>query len=88
MQHATAVDILTRQGLTRDGDSFLVPAGIVVSIYLGHGAQTLILDKVAAIAVHSDTALITTAKKETYGIELADLRAVRVTPDASGPGYR
>ena len=27
MQHATAVEILTRQGLTRDGDTFRAPAG-------------------------------------------------------------
>ena len=88
MQHATAVEILTRQGLTRDGDTFRALAGAVVSIYLAHGAQTLILDRIAAIAVANDTALITTAKKEVYGVELADLRAVRVTPEAGGPGYR
>ncbi|MBK7072715.1 MAG: hypothetical protein IPH44_10470 [Myxococcales bacterium] len=88
MQHATAVEILTRQGLTRDGETFTAPAGAVVSIYLAHGAQTLILDRIASIAIASDTALITTAKKEVYGVELLDVRAVRVTPEAGGPGYR
>ncbi|MEZ4402155.1 MAG: hypothetical protein R3B06_19160 [Kofleriaceae bacterium] len=88
MQHATAIEILTRQGLTRDGDAFHAPAGAVVSIYLAHGAQTLVLDKVTTVVVSADVALITTGRKEVLGVELADIHAVRVVPEAGGPGYR
>ncbi|MBK9033318.1 MAG: hypothetical protein IPL61_18935 [Myxococcales bacterium] len=88
MQHATAIEILTQQGMSRDGDVFHAPASAVVSVYLAYGAQSLILDRVMTVAVSADTALITTHRKEVYGVELADVRAVRVTPEASGPGYR
>ena len=32
--------------------------------------------------------MIETARHEVYGVELLDLRAIRVTPESSGPGYR
>ena len=67
---------------------FHAPAGVVVSAYLAYGSQTLILDRVGTVAITADTAIITTSRKEAYGIELADLRAIRITPEASGPGYR
>jgi hypothetical protein len=88
MQQATAIEILARQGLSRDGEVFVAPAGVVVSVYLANGTQSLVLDRVASIALVGDVALITTARKEVYGVELADVRAVRTTPDTSGPGYR
>lgn len=60
----------------------------IVSVYLANGTQTLILDRVASIAIHADTAMIETSRHEVYGVELLDLRAIRVTPESSGPGYR
>lgn len=88
MQTATAIDILTRQGLSRDGDAFHAPDGAVVSVYVANGSQSLVLDKIASITITGDVALIATARKEVYGIELSDLRAVRVTPESASPGYR
>ena len=88
MQTATAIDILTRQGLRRDGDVFHAPEGAVVSVYVANGSSALVLDKIATITVAGDIALITSSRKEVYGVELSDLRAVRVTPEASSPGYR
>ena len=60
----------------------------VVSVYLANGSQTLILDRVVSIAVLAEVAMIETSRHEVYGVELADLRAIRVTPGASGPGSR
>ncbi|MBP8807171.1 MAG: hypothetical protein KBG48_24175 [Kofleriaceae bacterium] len=88
MQHASAIDILTRHGLRRDGDTWHAPGGAVVSVYLAQGVQSLVLDRIVSISLGTDTAFITTARKEIYGVELADLRAIRVTPEATGPGYR
>lgn len=60
----------------------------MVSVYLAQGVQSLVLDRIVSISLGTDTAFITTARKEVYGVELADLRAIRVTPEATGPGYR
>lgn len=88
MQHASAVDLLTRHQLRRDGDVFHVEPKTVVSVYIANGTSTLILDKVASIAIYAEVAMIETSRHERYGIELVDLRAIRLTPEAIGPGYK
>jgi|GEM_PF-3456190 len=88
MQNASAINVLTRHKLRRDGDKFYAEPKTVVSVYLANGTQTLILDRIVSVEIHGDVAMIETARHELYGVELADLRAVRVTPESSGPGYR
>ncbi len=88
MQNASAVALLTRHRLRRDGDVFHAEPKSIVSVYLANGTQTLILDRVASITLLGEVAMIETARHEVYGVELADLRAIRVTPESSGPGYR
>jgi hypothetical protein len=88
MLHGNAVDLLTRHGLRRDGDVFHAQPQTIVSIYLSNGSQQLILDRISSIAITADVAMITTSRREVYGVEVAELRAIRVTPEASGPGYR
>ena len=88
MQNGSAIELLTRHKLRRDGDVFHAEPKTVVSVYLANGNQTLILDRVSSIAILGDVAMVETARHELYGIELLDLRAIRVTPESSGPGYR
>lgn len=88
MQHASAMELFARLGLRRDGDSWFAPDGQIVSLYLAHGAQSLVLDRIASLVVTGDVAIVTTARKEVVGVELGDLRALRLTPESSGPGYR
>ena len=88
MQNVSAIDVLTRHKLRRDGDVFYAEPKTVVSVYLANGTQTLILDRITSIAVHGEVAMIQSARHEVYGVELADLRAVRVTPESTGPGYK
>lgn len=79
--------MLTQGGLTRDGDVFVVPNGLSVTVYLHVTAEALIVDRVARIELSSETASVVTHRKERYAVELDQLRAVRFHPEGSGPGY-
>jgi hypothetical protein len=88
MIHKNLLDILTRQGFTRDGGAFHVASGHACSVYLAYGDESLILDKVTDIELTPEIATIITQRRERYAVELTEVRCVRVTPEASGLGYR
>lgn len=88
MIHKNLLDILGRQGFTRDGDVFHVAPGHACSVYLSYGHESLILDKVSAIEVSPEIATVISQRRERYAVELTEVRCIRVTPEASGPGYR
>lgn len=79
--------MLTHGGLTRDGDAFVVPQGLSVTVYLDVGQEALIVDRVARIEVGAELAAVVTARKERYAAELDTVRAVRFHPETVGPGY-
>jgi hypothetical protein len=59
------------------------PAGQAASIYLGrHDESALVLDRVTRIELEAETVVVTTGRKERYGVELDQVRAVRVVPDS------
>lgn len=82
------LDILGRQGFTRDGDTFHLGSGHSCSIYLSHSDESLIIDKVTAVEVSPEIAIIVTVRRERYAVELSEIRCVRTTAEAAGPGYR
>lgn len=88
MQAKNLVDILARCGFRADGDSHHVPASTGCSVYLGLTDEPLVIDRVATIETAGDVAAIITQRRERYAVEIAEIRAVRITPEASGPGYR
>lgn len=88
MIHKNLIDILGRQGFTRDGDGFHLGGGGACSVYLSYGEESLILDKVTAIELTEEIAIVVTQRRERYAVELSEVHCVRVTPEASGPGYR
>ena len=88
MQAKNLPDILAKNDFKKDGDAFHVPAGVSCSVYLGLGDDALVIDRVTSIEIGGDVATIVTQRRERYGVEIAEVRAVRVTPEASGPGYR
>jgi hypothetical protein len=81
MLHKNLNDLLGRLGFTRDGSAWLAPAGQASSVYLTRGDESLILDRVVRIESGDDTAIIVTARKERYGVELDEVRAIRVVAD-------
>ena len=87
MLHKNLLDVLTRGGLTRDGDSFAVPAGLSVTVYLDIAEEALIVDKVARIELGAEVVAIVTARKERYAVEVEQVSAVRFHPESNGPGY-
>jgi hypothetical protein len=87
MLHKNLVDVLTQGGLTRDGDSFVVPSNLSVTAYLDVGREALIVDRVARLQLFSELAVVTTHRKERYAVELDAVRAIRFHPDGAGPGY-
>lgn len=88
MIHKNLLDILHRQGFTKDGDSFALGSGQACSIYLSYGDESLVLDRVSSVEVTPEVAIIVTAKRERFAVELSEIRCVRVTPEAGGLGYR
>jgi hypothetical protein len=87
MLHKNLIDVLARGGLTRDGDAFVVPQGLAVTVYLDIGEEALIVDRVARIEVGGEVAAVVTHRKERYAIELDGLAAVRFHSEGGGPGY-
>lgn len=87
MIHKNLIDILGRQGFTRDGDGFHLGSG-ACSVYLSYGDASLIVDKVTALEITEAIAVLVTQRRERYAVELSEIHCVRVTPEASGPGYR
>jgi len=87
MQAKNLLDILARQGFKADGPVHHLGTSSTCSVYLGYGEDSLIVDRVSAIEVAGEIAIVLTQRQERYAVEVGDVRAVRVTPDASGPGY-
>ena len=88
MIHKNLLDILGRQGFTRDGDHFHLTGGSACSVYLAYSEESLILDKVTGIEVTPEIAVLVTQRRERYAVELTEIRCVRMIPEATGPGYR
>lgn len=88
MQAKNLPDILGKNGFKKDGDAFHAPAGSSCSVYLGLGDDALVIDRVTTIELSGEIATIVTLRRERYAVEVVEVRAVRVTPEASGPGYR
>ena len=88
MIHKNLLDILARQGFTRDGDAFHLTSGHACSLYLAYADESLILDKVVAVEVTPEIAVAVTQRRERYAVELSEIRCIRVTPEPTGPGYR
>jgi hypothetical protein len=87
MLHKNLVDALTQGGLAKDGDTFVVPSNLSVTVYLDVGQESLIVDRVSRLQLQTELAIVTTHRKERYVIELDAVRAVRFLPDGAGPGY-
>lgn len=88
MQAKNLPDILGKNGFKKDGDAFHAPAGVSCSVYLGLGDDALVVDRVSSLELAGEVVTIVTLRRERYAVEIAEVRAVRVTPEASGPGYR
>ena len=87
MQHKNLLDVLARGGLTRDGDAFVVPGGLSVTVYLDVGREALIVDRVIRLELGGEVATVVTHRKERYAVELDAIAAVRFHPEGGGPGY-
>jgi hypothetical protein len=77
MQHKNLLDVFTRQALTRDGDTWNVPAGVSATVYLSFDEESLIIDRVTKLEVTAELGYVVTARKERYAFELETLRALR-----------
>lgn len=88
MQAKNLPDILGKNGFKKDGEAFHAPAGSSCSVYLGLGDDALVIDRVTTIELSGEIATVVTQRRERYAVEVVEVRAVRVTPEASGPGYR
>jgi hypothetical protein len=88
MQAKNLLDILLRNDFRKDGDTHHVAGGVTCSVYLGFGDDALVIDRVTTLEVVGDIATLITFRRERYAVEVSEIRAVRVTPEATGPGYR
>lgn len=88
MQVKNLVDILGRSDFRKDGPAHHVASGTSCSVYLGFGDDALVVDRVSAIEVAGEIATVITMRREHYAVEVSEIRAIRVTPENAGPGYR
>lgn len=87
MIHKNLIDALGHGGLGRDGDAFITPAGLTVTVYLRIAEEALVVDRVMRIEVGSELAVVITHRKERYAVELDAIAAVRFHPESGGAGY-
>jgi hypothetical protein len=87
MLHKNLLDVLGRGGLQRDGDAFVVPSGLSVTVYLDVGQEALIVDRVQRVEVGGEIAVVVTHRRERYAVELDAVCAVRFHPEGGGAGY-
>jgi hypothetical protein len=82
------LDILGRGEFRKDGQAHHVGSGVSCSVYLGFGDDALVIDRVTSIELAGEVATLVTMRRESYAVEVTEIRAVRVTPENAGPGYR
>lgn len=87
MLHKNLIEVLGGSGLTKDGDAYVVPAGLGVTVYLSLGDETLVVDRVSRLEVGAELATVATTRKERYVVELDAVTAFRFQPEGAGPGY-
>jgi hypothetical protein len=87
MVHKNLLDVLAKGGLNKDGEAFVVPSGLLVTVYLDLGHESLIVDRVARLEVGPEIAAVVTHRKERYAVELDTITAIRFHPEGSGAGY-
>lgn len=81
MQAPQLTDLLTRLGMTRDGESFLCPQAHQVTVYIGLGHEPLIIDRVIKIDLLGENLVLTGQRKERYAAPVTSVLAVRVAGD-------
>lgn len=82
MQAPQLIDLLSRLGMSRDGDAFLCPAAHQVTVYLGLGNEPLIVDRVAKVELHGENLILVGHRRERYAAAIAHVLAVRVAADS------
>lgn len=65
----------------------MVPSGLSVTVYLGIGQESLIVDRIARLEVGGEIAVLVTHRRERYAVELDAISAVRFHPEGGGAGY-
>jgi hypothetical protein len=81
MQHKNLIDLLSRQGLGKDGDAWTVPNGLAATLYLALDDEALIIDRVVRFELHGECGIATTGRRERYAFELDTVRALRFVAD-------
>ncbi|MBP6628212.1 MAG: hypothetical protein KBG28_11535 [Kofleriaceae bacterium] len=82
MQHKQLLQLLTQLGWVKEtASAYLAPDGAQATLYLEPGDEALIIDRVSRIDVGDDTAVVTTHRRERYGVGLDAIAAVRVVSD-------
>jgi hypothetical protein len=76
------MEVLTRLGMSRDGESFHCPAAHLVTVYLGLGSEPLIIDRVAKIEILGELLVFTGMRKERYASVVSAVLAVRIASDS------
>jgi hypothetical protein len=87
MLHKNLLDVLARGGLAREGEAFVVPTGLSVTVYLDIADEALIVDRVSRVEVGTEIAMVVTHRRERYACELDSICAVRFHAEGNGPGY-
>ncbi len=87
MLHKNLIDALGRGGLERDGDAFITPGGVMLTVYLRIADEALVVDRVMRLEIGPEIAVVVAHRKERYVVELDAIAAIRVHPEGNAAGY-
>lgn len=81
-------DMLTRHGrATTKGEQLVVADGVETTVYVNVGIEPLVIDRVIAMTLEKDAAVVHTRRDEVYLVAYEDVRALRVCAGTNAAGY-
>ena len=82
MNRETAITILTdHAGCKKDGDRFLVPESVGLTVFASAGHQTLTIEKVSELVFEKgDVLFAKTERGESFIFDSNDLRLLHIKP--------
>jgi len=89
MTHKALSEILTKHGDARQsGARFEIPPSVSLTIFVAHGEDGLVIDRVRSAELEGEYAVTTTARGERFVVLYEDVRALRFgAQGGGGAGY-
>jgi hypothetical protein len=89
MEPTVLIQILTKHAhCKKDGQKHLVPEDVSLTLYVSTGEENLVVDRITEVMFEGDVVVCRAAKESMFAFIAKDVRAVRMTGDSGGFGYK